>query len=81
MMAAFLFSGEHIGGGLLYNHNSITIITAAVLLFVAMQRLNIGDIAGRNISAVAACTFSVYLGHEHELFRMSFWKGLVLYLP
>ena len=46
MMAAFLFSSEHIGGGLLYNHNSITIITAAVLLFVAMQRLNIGDIAG-----------------------------------
>lgn len=49
MMAAFLFSGEHIGG-LLYNHNSITIITAAVLLFVAMQRLNIGDIAGEIVA-------------------------------
>lgn len=81
IMAAFLFSGKHIGGGLLYHHNSITIIAAAVLLFVVMQRLIIGDIAGRKISAVASCTFGVYLGHEHELFRMSFWQGLVPYLP
>lgn len=78
---AILFSGEHIGGGLLYHHNSITVIAAAVLLFVMMQRLNLSDTVGRKTSAVAGCTFGVYLGHEHELFRMSFWQGLVLYLP
>lgn len=81
MMAAFLFAGKHIGGGLLYHHNSITIIAAAVLLFVVMQRLNMGDITGRKISAVAACTFGVYLGHDHELFRMNFWQSLVPHLP
>ena len=46
-----------------------------------MQRLNIGDKAGRKISATAACAFGVYLGHEHELFRTTFWQGLVSYLP
>lgn len=52
-----------------------------MLLFVVMQRLNISDNKGRKISAVAACTFGIYLGHEHELFRTSFWRGLVPYLP
>lgn len=78
---AFAFPGKHIGGGQLYHHNSITVIAAALLLFTMMQRLNIGDKAGRKISATAACTSGIYLGHEHELFRTTFWQGLVSYLP
>ena len=78
--ASVLF-GKQIGGGLLYHHNSVTVIAAAVLLFSLMQRLDVGENTGRKISAVAACTFGVYLGHEHELFRTSFWQALAPYLP
>jgi hypothetical protein len=45
-----------------------------------MQRLHLQK-TGKFVSSVSACVFGVYLGHEHELFRTTFWDSIAGFIP